>query len=322
LLLYVDDVLIAAEHTETINGIRDALKNKWKWSDIGTATYILGLKLERHQPSRTISISQQGYIQRVLERFGMQEAKTCATPLYDAIMRRQEDTIKEEKQRKTLYQQIVGSLMWCAMSARPDIVFAVGYLSRFSSNPSEQHLKAAKRTLAYLKGTIDKVLTLGQLGNENSLIGYCDADYAGDMETRRSTTGYCFKLLGSTISWTSIRQSTVATSTCEAEYMALAEAAKEAIWLSRMLQELGFIKNNQSTQLYCDNQGALALAGNPAHHKRSKHIDIRYHYIREMMDNGHITIHHVGTNDQAADMLTKPLKDVKHIHNCKLIHLE
>ena len=104
--------------------------------------------------------------------------------------------------------------------------------------------------------------------------------------------------------------------------MALAEAAKEAIWLSRMLQELGFIKNNQSTQLYCDNQGALALAGNPAHHKRSKHIDIRCHYIREMVDNGHITIHHVGTNDQAADMLTKPLKDVKHMHNCKLIHLE
>jgi len=166
----------------------------------------------------------------------MQEAKTCTTPLYDAILKRQEDTIKEDKQRKTLYQQNVGSLMWCAMSARSGIVFAVGYLSSSSSNPSEQHLKAAKRTLAYLKGTIEKVLTLGQLGNENSLIGYCDANYAGDMETRRSATGYCFKLLGSTISWTSIRQSTVATSTCEAEYMALAEAAKEAIWLSRMLQ--------------------------------------------------------------------------------------
>jgi hypothetical protein len=257
----------------------------------------------------------------------MQDAKRVTTPLYDAMMKRQEDTIKEDKQRKTLYQQIVGSLMWSAMSARPDIVFAVGYLSRFSSNPSEQHLKAAKRTLAYLKGTIDKVLTLGQLdnntgGNQHSLIGYCDADYAGDMETRRSTTGYCFKLLGSAVSWTSIRQSTVATSTCEAEYMALAEAAKEAIWLNRMLQELGFINKDKPTQLYCDNQGTLALAGNPAHHKRSKHIDIRYHYIREMVDNEHITIHHVGTQDQAADMLTKPLKDIKHKHNCHLIHLE
>jgi hypothetical protein len=181
-------------------------------------------------------------------------------------------------------------------------------------------------TLAYLKGTIDRVLTLGQLdnntgGNQHSLIGYCDADYAGDMETRRSTTGYCFKLLGSAVSWTSIRQSTVATSTCEAEYMALAEAAKETIWLNRMLQELSFINKDKPTQLYCDNQGTLALAGYPAHHKRSKHIDIRYHYIREMVDNGHITIHHVGTQDQAADMLTKPLKDIKHKHNCQLFHL-
>jgi hypothetical protein len=105
------------------------------------------------------------------------------------------------------------------------------------------------------------------------------------------------------------------------EYMALAEAAKEAIWLNRMLQELGFINKVKPTQLYCDNQGALALAGDPTHHKRSKHIDIRYHYIREMVDNGHITIHHVGTQDQAADMLTKPLKDIKHKHNCQLIHL-
>jgi hypothetical protein len=212
LLLCVDDVLIAAQDMSTINGIRDALKNKWKWSDIGTATYILGLKLERHRPRRTISLSQEGYIQRVMDRFGMQDAKTVTTPFYDAMMRGQEDTIKEDKQRKTLYQQIVGSLMWSAMSARPDIVFAVGYLSRFSSNPSEQHRKAAKKTLAYLKGTIDKVLTLGQLdsntgGNQHSLIEYCDADYAGDMETRRSTTGYCFKLLGSAVSWTSIRQS-------------------------------------------------------------------------------------------------------------------
>jgi hypothetical protein len=223
LLLYVDDVLIAAQEMSTVNGIRDALRNKWKWSDIGTATYILGLKLERHRPSRTISLSQEGYIQRVLDRFGMQDAKTVTTPLYNAMMKRQRDTIKEDKQRKSLYQQIVGSLMWSAMSARPDVVFAVGYLSRFSSNPSEQHLKATKRTLAYLKGTIDKVLTLGQLdsntrGNQHSLVVYCDADYAGDMKTRRSTTGYCFKPLGSAVSWTSIRQSTVATSTCEAEY--------------------------------------------------------------------------------------------------------
>jgi hypothetical protein len=142
LLLYGDDVLIAAQERSTINGIKDALKEKWKWSDIGTATYILGLKLERQRPSRTISLSQKNYIQRVLERFGMQDAKTVITPLYDAIMNRQDNNITEHMQRKTLYQQIVGSLMWSTMSTGPDIVFAVRYLSRFSSNPSEQRLKA------------------------------------------------------------------------------------------------------------------------------------------------------------------------------------
>jgi hypothetical protein len=129
------------------------------------------------------------------------------------------------------------------MSARPDIVFTIGYLGRFSSNPSEQHLKAAKRILAYLKGTLDKVSTLGQLSKDNGVFTeYCDADYAKDLETRCNTTGYCFKLLDSVISWSSIRQNTVATPTCEAEPLALAKAVKETTWLSRMLKGLNFIK--------------------------------------------------------------------------------
>jgi hypothetical protein len=161
---------------------------------------------------------------------------------------------------------------------------------------------------------------LGSKQIENGLIGYCDSDYGGDLETRRSTTGHCFMFRGSLISWGSTRQTTVATSTCEAEYMALTEAAKEAIWLCRMLEEMN-IRISRPITLCCDNQGALALAANPGRHKRTKHIDIRYHYIRECVESGMIVLKHVGSNDQAADALTKALQATKHEHACSQLKL-
>jgi hypothetical protein len=225
------------------------------------------------------------------------------------------------KARRTLYQSIVGSIMWAAMSVRPDLAFIAGYLSRFSSNPSEEHLKAAKRALAYIKGSKGLTLLLGNASkDQDRLIGYSDSDYEGDLETRRSTTGHCFKFRGSRISWGSTRQSTVATSTCEAEYMALTEATKEVIWLCRMLEEMN-VKVTKPITLCCDNQGALALAANPGRHKRTKHIDIRYHYIRECVELELVVLKHVGTNDQAADALTKALQATKHEHACSQLNL-
>jgi hypothetical protein len=322
LLLYVDDVLIASRTGKAIDSVREALTAQWKWSDIGEAGYILGLKIDRHRPARTLRLSQSAYLERMLEKFGMQHARPVSTPLEDARLHKQDDSIPVDNARRSLYQSIVGSLMWCAMSARPDMAFTVGYLSRFNSNPSEQHLQAAKRALAYIRKTTELVLTLGGTGSgKGRLIGYCDSDYAGDLETRRSTTGFVFKYRNSVIAWGSTRQATVATSTCEAEYMALTEAVKEAIWLRRILTELDKDYCG-ATQLYCDNQGALALADNPGKHKRTKHIDIRYHYVRETVDNGLIMLQHIGTNDQAADMLTKALKTVKHDQNCALVRLE
>jgi hypothetical protein len=168
----------------------------------------------------------------------------------------------------------------------------------------------------YLKGSRGAGLTLGgfqkdSLGEEGMLVGYCDADYAGCMTTRKSTTGYVFTYNGSVISWASNRQPTVATSTTEAEYMALSDALKEGIWLSRMLSDLG-IPVAQFI-IYCDNKAAIALTANPGKHKHSKHIDVRYHFIRERVIDGGVIIRHVGTNDQAADMLTKALIPIKHI---------
>ena len=320
LLLYVDDVLIASPSMGPIEDVKRSLQAKWKWTDMGEAAYVLGLKMERDRPSRLIRLSQEAYIERILVRFGMQDALTVVTPLEDSKLEVSGSEVNYSRQK--LYLSIVGSLMWISQSLRPDISFAVSLLSRFGVNPTEEHLRISKRVLRYLKGTADKGLTLGNFSVpsvSSSLVGFCDADYAGDVNTRRSTTGYIFKYMGSSISWGSTRQATVALSTCEAEYMALAEALKEGIWLIRVLKDLG--KVERQFTVFCDNQGAIALSANPGKHSRSKHIDVRYHFIRERVDDGQVDIQHVGTLNQAADMLTKALNNAKHAHNCQLVGL-
>ena len=321
LLLYVDDVLIAAPSMGPIEDVKKSLKTKWKWSDMGEAAYVLGLKMERDRNLRTIRLSQEAYIDRILARFGMNGAGSVTTPLEDIKL--QVSTEEFDPSRQKFYLSIIGSLMWISQSLRPDISFAVSLLSRFGVNPTEEHLRVSKRVLRYLKGTAGMALTLGNFSIasvETALSGYCDADYAGDINTRRSTTGYLFKYMGSSISWGSVRQATVALSTCEAEYMALAEALKEGMWLSRVLKDLGYLQD--CFILFCDNQGAIALSENPGKHSRSKHIDVRYHFIRERVDDGQVDIRHVGTLNQAADMLTKALNNVKHTHNCQLVGLK
>jgi hypothetical protein len=321
LLLYVDDVLIAAPSMGPIEDVKKSLKTKWKWSDMGEAAYVLGLKMERDRNLRTIRLSQEAYIDRILARFGMTGAGSVTTPLEDIKL--QVSTEELDPSRQKFYLSIIGSLMWISQSLRPDISFAVSLLSRFGVNPTEEHLRVSKRVLRYLKGTAGMALTLGNFSIasvETALSGYCDADYAGDINTRRSTTGYLFKYMGSSISWGSVRQATVALSTCEAEYMALAEALKEGMWLSRVLKDLGYLQD--CFILFCDNQGAIALSENPGKHSRSKHIDVRYHFIRERVDDGQVDIRHVGTLNQAADMLTKALNNVKHTHNCQLVGLK
>jgi hypothetical protein len=211
--------------------------------------------------------------------------------------------------------------MWCAVSTRPDLGFAAGYLSRFNSNPTVEHLKAAKRVLTYLKGTLALGLVFGmKTHNDNRLVGYSDSDYASDLDSRRSTTGFVFRYKGSILSWGSARQATVALSTCEAEYMALAEAYKEGIWTWRLLRELGQ-KTEPDFLIYCDKRGAVALAANPGHHKRTKHIDIRYRAV-EAVEAGRLTVQPINTRYQLVDALTKALKGPLPSHHLELLQLQ
>ena len=226
------------------------------------------------------------------------------------------DKSSDEPVDPTTFRQIVGSLMYLMVGTRPDLAAAVGIVSQFSASPRKSHLAAAKRIIRYLKGSINLKLKLGNATNatKNATIdpaetikisGYSDANWGNDINTRRSTSGYIFFVADGVVSWSSKRQATVALSSTEAEYMALTHATKEAVWLRALLGELGFHQGDPSI-IFEDNQSCIALARNPIHHARTKHIDIRHHYIRERLESD-VTLRYVNTKEMVADALTKPL---------------
>ncbi|KDQ62767.1 hypothetical protein JAAARDRAFT_190047 [Jaapia argillacea MUCL 33604] len=204
------------------------------------------------------------------------------------------------------YQSLIGSLLYAMLGTRPDISYAITRLSRFNSNPSVSHWKAAKYILRYLKATKDFRLRFdGSTGS--GLIGYSDADWAENKDDRHSTTGYCFLMAGGAVSWVTRRQPTVALSSTEAEYMALSDTSRQTAWFRTLLSELGFDLTSQPTPLCADNQGAIFMSVNPVHDRRTKHVDIRYHFIREFIENKNAELYHVATEEMIADTLTKSL---------------
>jgi hypothetical protein len=213
------------------------------------------------------------------------------------------------------------------LGTRPDLAFAVGSLSRFNSNPGSVHWSHLKRVLRYLTGSINHKLTYGGQAvgrskqSASSVYGYCDADWATSIDDRRSITGWVFLAAGGAVSWQSQKQKSVALSTVEAEYMAECQAAKEAIWLRTLLSELG-VGDTAPMVILTDSQGAMALAKNPEHHQRSKHIDIRYHFLRDQVAQGTIELVYVPTTDMAADQLTKPLSRELHQRCTRLMGMQ
>ena len=202
---------------------------------------------------------------------------------------------------KVPYASAVGSLMYAMVCTRPDIAHAVGVVSRYMNNPGKEHWMAVKWILRYLRGTTNQALCFG--GSNISLQGYVDADMVGDRDNRRSTTGYVFTVGGTAVSWVSKIQSVVALSTTEAEYVAATEASKEMIWLQRFMGELG--KEHDMGTLYSDSQSAIHLAKNSTFHSRTKHIHLKYHFIRSVLEDGELKLEKIHTSQNPADMLTK-----------------
>eukprot|EP00877_Chromochloris_zofingiensis_P001915 jgi/Chrzof1/11724/Cz06g07040.t1 len=247
-----------------------------KKRDLGEATSYLGMSIQRNRQTGTIKIGHRLMITELLEKYGAVDSKIKSVPLSPSIKLAKDEGGPLDKEHYP-YSQLVGSLMYLAITSRPDLAFSVGALARYMSCPTTVHWQAAKGVLRYLGGTLDYGITFGS--DSNDLIGYCDADYAGDTDTRKSTSGYIFILHGGAITWSSKRQATVAASTTEAEYMAAAAAVKEALWLRTLLSELQLDIDNIT--IMADNQSAIKLLRNPISSMRTKHIDVAYHFARE-----------------------------------------
>lgn len=309
MVIYVDDLILASDSMQLLEEVKRALKSGFKMTDLGELKHFLGIQVAREREKRKIWLSQQHYITQILRKYGMQDCKSVKTPLDTSqkLQKTMQPKNEEEKQQMSAipYRQAVGSLIYAMQGTRPDIAAAIGSVSQYMENPGMQHWTAVKRILRYLQGTRDLALWIG---GEKPL-GYSDADWAGCLDTRRSTTGALW-LIGGAVSWQSKKQATTALSSTEAEYMALTAAAKDGIWLRALLQSLGRPVESPLVILE-DNQGAIALAKNPVSHARSKHIDVRYHFIREALERGEIKLEYCSTADMAADVLTKALSAQK-----------
>ena len=304
LLLWVDDILIFASTKAASARVKKQLSNQYQMKDLGSARTFIGIEISRDRRARQITLCQHRYIDSILRLFKMHEAHGLSTPLDPNVKLRNDDD-ETSKSDTRLYQSQVGKLMYAMLGTRPDLAFTISTLARFNASPSNSHASAVKRTLRYLRST--RFHGLRYQGSTSQIIGYCDSDWAGDLDTRRSTSGYTFILANAAISWKSRRQPTVALSSTEAEYMAITDAAKEAIWIRRLYAEITGKKKILAQLIYPDNAGAKALAHNPKHHDRTKHIDIRYHYIRECIENSMVTLEYVPTADNTANILTKAL---------------
>jgi hypothetical protein len=299
LVLYVDDLFLTGSE-KLIEGCKRDLASEFEMKDIGLMHYFLGLEV--WQRTGQIFLGQGKYAVDILRRFEMTDCRPMSTPMTTNLKKL--DASESELVDPTLYRQLIGSLMYL-VNTRPDICFVVNTLSQFMVEPRRVHWVAAKHVLRYLRGTVDYGLSYVQ-GDGVRLMGYTDSDWAGSAVDRKSTSGCCFSLGSTVVSWFSRKQKSVALSSAEAEYMAASQASCEAIWLHKLLIGL-FGQKLQSTIIHCDNQSCIKLSENPVFHDRSKHIEIRYHFIRDYVQRGVVKLQYISTDEQVADILTKAL---------------
>ena len=286
IVLYVDDILLIGNDIPSLQAVKIWLGENFSMKDLGEATYILGIRIYRDRSRRLIGLSQSTYIDKVLHRFGMQDAKRGFVPMSHGISISSDNSPKtlDEKDRmsKIPYASAIGFIMYAIICTLPDVSYALSMTSRFQSNPGEGHWTAVKNILKYLKRTKDSFLVYG--GEERLVVkGYTDSSFQTDKDDSISQSGFVFCLNGGSVSWKSSKQEIVADSTMEAEYIAACEAAKEAVWIRNFITGLGVVPSiADPIDLYCDNNGAIAQAKEPRSHSRAKHILRRYHLIREI----------------------------------------
>lgn len=313
---YVDDIVGATRTKQEWDDIKFELRKFWTITDLGEPQYILGVRVDRDRLLHTITLSQPSYLEGVAERFHISTRAGRHTPLpvgsktYGELIVEPDSSATLDSSMRTYYQEIVGTIQWVAGATRPDMAFSAGFLGRASSAPTERTLALAERALGYLIHTKTTGITLGGT-RQTPLDVYADANHAACLETRRSTTDIVSFFHDSPITWSSRRQATVSQSSAEAEFIAASEGAREAIWLRRVLDHLGFPQHGP-TPLYIDNEAAVKLGDRPTAFPLNKHIDIREHMLREYVAERYIKLRSVKTTKQRADVLTKPLAGPSH----------
>lgn len=277
------------------------MKSEFEMSDLGEMRYFLGVEV--NQDEFGIHLSQRKYAREILERFNMEDCNSVKNPIVPGCK-----LVKDDQSGfvdATLYKQMVGCIMYLA-ATRPDLMFVVSQLSRYMETPTEQHMAAMKRILRYIQGTTNFGIFYKQ-GGCDQLKAYSDSYYAGDYDNRRSTSGYVCFLSGAAIAWSSKRQPIVTLSTTEAEFVAATACACQVMWLRRVFEDIG-LTQEASTVIKCDNMSTIKLSRNPVMHNRSKHIHVRYYFLRDLVSDGTIELKYCNTQVQVADIMTKPLK--------------
>ncbi|KAK8945191.1 hypothetical protein KSP39_PZI008470 [Platanthera zijinensis] len=306
--LYVDDLIYTGNNLNFLKTFKEDMENKYEMTDMGKLHFFLGLQFVQ-SPTQFL-ISQEKYAHDILKKFNMSECNPVQLPMspHDQLFPASEN---DQMVDPTVFRSLVGSLIYLT-NTRPDIEYSVNCISRYMSNPNKLHFEAAKRILRYIQGTKNYGLVYRN-HHHTMLTGYTDSDWGRNADDRRSVSGYVFFIGQNAISWSARKQQSVALSSAEAEYMALSRATSEGIWLRRLVEEIFKIKGKE-TLIYSDSSSAIALAKNPVFHSRSKHIEIRYHHIRENIEKGEVCLRHIPTEHQIADVLTKPLPKPRFEH--------
>ena len=317
---FVDDMQ-GSYHAEDAVEFQESvalLQQRFNIKKLSTATWMLGMRIQRDRKARTITLDQELYVTSALERYGLQQCRTVSTPEAVGAAHDANPSLDLPADRQR-YMEIIGTLIYASISTRPDITHAVHYLASHMQVPTQRHMQAAERVLRYLSGTKEVGLVFGS--RNGSIVGdsrgrraqvqvdvcaFADADWANDKGDRRSVSGWVAKLNGDPVSWSSKKQRVVALSTCEAELYAESAAIQEVLWLRGLMEELGLTTQTGSL-VYGDNQSTLAVSHNGVKGERTKHVDVKYHFVTETVERGEVQLRWVPTTQQQADIFTKAL---------------
>ena len=307
---YVDDLIILTNSLSLKNKLIHQLREHVTIRDLGELKFFLNINIDYNKNAGDIAISQTNYIIEILKRFDMETCNNLNTPLEPSLKLTKAKTKEAVTKSRFQYQEAVGCILYLSQTTRPDLAFAATTLSRFNSCYNKHHVKAVRHVLKYLQGTKDLKLTLTD--QVKTLVRYSDSNLADGIKDKKSTAGYIFFLYGFPVSWSSKRQSCVSGSTCQAEYLAMSRASKEAITLRNLAIELDYIINQQPTKIYGDNKPAVDYSNDQNSGKNLRHIALKYHEIKDFIKKRLIITIQISTDQMIADIFTKALPGPKH----------